>query len=348
MMRYGNAELHNVADFTEHPESGKLALNRLPNDIRLNTNERLRDVSSFHAAGCEIRFRLKDSPIKVTLALQNDANSQGVQMAELFYGIFQHKSPLYITHEPVTFTIEPLGNHKLLKKVSKEVEAEFEPELVRIVLPYDADIQLIDIDGDFEEPSPYDKPDTTLMTYGSSITNGSNVHAPSITYAMQTAHFLKMDYRNMGFGGGAKLDEPVADFIAACGVRGQWDVLTLEMGINLIWDSEYNRPGEVEEFKQRLDYFVDTIVKANPHKKVYCIDLFVTEQDAFGFADEHINKYRKAVKEKVDMLSEYNVFYVDGRRILDDPMLLGADILHPMGSANEVMAKNLARIIART
>ena len=165
MMRYGNAVLHNVADFIEHPETGKLSLNRLPNDVRLKTNDFLRNSISFHTAGCEIRFRMKDSPVKVTLSLQNDQNEQGVQIAELFYGIFQHKHSLFVTREPVTFTINPLPDYDMMRMVSKDVEAEFNPELVRIVLPYDGDIQLIDIEGDIDEPWQFDKPETTLMTY---------------------------------------------------------------------------------------------------------------------------------------------------------------------------------------
>ena len=174
--------------------------------------------------------------------------------------------------------------------------------------------------------------------YGSSITNGEGCNLPSRTYAYKTAEELGIELINLGFAGAARLEPAMADFIAKKGQQGGFDVLTLEIGINMAAKEDYDL------FCERAKYFVETIARANPKKPVFVIDVFSFCGD-YG-TDGHIAKIRKTVRDLVADLNLFNLRHIDGRKILPTVEGCSADVCHPSGGGNVWMAKNLVKYIA--
>lgn len=52
------------------------------------------------------------------------------------------------------------------------------------------------------------------LAYGSSITNGALAVRPGDLYPARVARTLGVDHFNLGFGGGARLEPEMADWIA--------------------------------------------------------------------------------------------------------------------------------------
>ena len=195
--------------------------------------------------------------------------------------------------------------------------------------------RLVSVSGDVTPPHPNQTPDTTLLTYGSSITHGAHAIPPSGTYAAQTSKHLGMDLINLGFGGSAHMEIGMAEHIAA---RTDWDVATLEMGINVgNWDTEH--------FRDTVESFVRTIATAHPKKWIFCIDVFTFSKD-FNPKQESHKGFREAVRDVVRTVGMPRVIHVDGRDILQNPAGLRLDLVHPSDRGMTEMGRRLADTIA--
>ena len=98
-------------------------------------------------------------------------------------------------------------------------------------------VTIHDIIGDIETPKANQCPKSTLLSYGSSITHGSNAIDTSHTWVSLLAHNLNMDARNLGMAGSCAMEPEMVDYIASQGEKGHWDLATLELGINVLsWE----------------------------------------------------------------------------------------------------------------
>lgn len=194
-------------------------------------------------------------------------------------------------------------------------------------------VNLIDIEGDITPPRSEQVPKVRYLAYGSSITHGSHGIIPTNTYAAHTARLLNADLINLGFAGAAKLESGVADYIAT---RDDWNFATLEMGINILWI-------DPEEYRRRVEYFVKTIAKAHPQKKIFCIDVFYCYSDVYN--DGKAAKFREIMKETIEKLRLSNVVYVNGLSVLDGSYGLASDIVHLNNISTSYVGQRLASII---
>lgn len=335
-----SVELYNFNDSTKYPESEDTVLLRIPDDLRLKLNP-LAQITTFSACGTEIRFNLTGESVRVYLELLNAKEiTSGAGIVEVYHGSFQDPAFRIISAETTEILIERPKNIDYLKKLSKEFNLPFDPELVRIILPYEGHICFKKIEGEVTPPAIGQVPELKMLAYGSSITHGSCSVSPSGTYAMKTASKLNVDLINLGFAGSAMLDPVMADYIAA---RSDWAFATLELGINVIWDVHNNRPGDIEFFRQRVDYFISKIVETHPEKWIFCIDIF-TSGDDFG-NNERIELFRSVVKEKVEALNSDKVRYINSADILPSPTGLAGDMIHPSNEGMEIISTKLASII---
>jgi hypothetical protein len=87
----------------------------------------------------------------------------------------------------------------------------------------------IEKDARPSEATPY-KYSRPAVFYGSSITNGAAASRPGMTYESLLSRRLDMDYHNLGFGGSAKGEREMAEYIA-----------TLDMSV-FVMDYDYNAP----------------------------------------------------------------------------------------------------------
>ncbi len=92
-----------------------------------------------------------------------------------------------------------------------------------------------------------------MLAYRSSITHGDGAVRLTESYAMLTAIHLGFDLINLGFTGSAQMEGEMAHFIAH---ELDWDIATLEMGINVIsaWP--------VEQYRERVQAFAREILLA--------------------------------------------------------------------------------------
>lgn len=344
-MRYGNAVIHNVRDIFDYRDTNKKVLSRLPKNV-FEQCPGLRADAGYNACGVEIRFRIKKGKVKVTLEMLNDGiDGEGIALAEVFHGGFSEPSP-YVLKKGERLSIAVSNdnlNMNVLRDIHKKEKMAYDPDLIRIVLPYTAHISLIDIEGDIQPPMPGDAPNQTWWSYGSSITNGGGGLMTSRSYPFKVSSILGIENYNLGFSGSAHLESEMAEFIAQAGVNNMWNILTLEMGINLIWNEAENCPADIEKFRSLVDRFVTVIAEANPNKPILCIDIFTTQGDYDG--GEITEKFRQVVRDKVARLNKQNVYHIDGRKILTDGKGLTTDVIHPSMDGMENMGVNLSKIL---
>jgi len=341
-MIFKNVELYNVQMFVDHPE-GKL-LSRLPEAVRVQLNERAQQAT-FITCGCEIRFVLNSGLAKVKLRRIPMFPTNATGLTEVYYGNFQgvyHITPVFIGSSQTDIIIEPAPDPASLDHLHAQLSSQhgashiFDPNVVRIILPYDDATYLVDIEGDVRPPLPEQVPQTRYLAYGSSITQGGSAVRPTETYAMQVARLLGADLINLGFSGSAHMESAMADYIAS---RNDWDFATLEMGINVIelWSPEM--------FANCVEAFVQVIARHHPDKWIFCIDLF---QSVFDVShSEKVAAFRWAVEDTVARLDLPRLVYVSGRELLTETSYLTVDLVHPSPLGMEQIAQRLSERIRR-
>lgn len=326
-MILGQAELHNVHELLDDPGGAGSICCRVPNDLRVTLNESAKN-NALQASGCEIRFNLEGPRAVVTLR-----SPEGPTLAEVYQGDFF--SALHIVNEtPTRIVVARPDSEPVMRQVTPS-GARFDTGLTRVVLPWRPAVRLVSIEGETSLPRPDQSPATRYLAYGSSITHGSTAVRPTGTYPARTAELLGTDLFNLGFGGGAHMEAGMADYIAG---RDDWDVATLEMGINVV------QSFSVEEFHRRVEYFVTTIADAHPDEWIFCIDIFPCLYDFMG--DEKCETFRIIVAERVRQLNRPKLAHIPGDAMLRSNNGLTTDLVHPAPGGFEEMARNLAEIIS--
>jgi len=327
-MRYQNVELHNIVETPAAEDGRGVDLLRIPDSVRTTLNDNAMKYA-FHGPAAEIRFNLpKDATAKVVLETQDE--NIFPPLAMVFQGEYRCQTVL-IEQRPTEILVDPaqIGSWDLLGDLAHERRQRFDGTLTRILLPHLHRVRLIEIDGPISPPRDGQAPAARYLSYGSSITHGAHAVCPTGSYAMQAAKHLGVDLVNLGFGGGAHLEETLARHIAE---RTDWDFATLEMGINVVgWPTE--------KFRAAVETFVGTIARAHPDKWIFCIDLFTYAGDLNGQGD---NGFRDAVADVVAALAMPKVVHLDGRELLTDITGLQFELVHPSDDGMVEMGRNLA------
>ncbi|MCY3773705.1 MAG: GDSL-type esterase/lipase family protein [Gemmatimonadetes bacterium] len=325
-MILGQAELHNVHELLDDPGGTGSICCRVPNDLRVTLNESAKN-NALQASGCEIRFNLEGQRAVITLQ-----SPEGPTLAEVYQG--DYFSALHIVDAaPTRIVVERPDTEPVMRRVAPS-DARFDTGLSRVVLPWRPSVRLISIEGETSLPRPDQAPKTRYLAYGSSITHGSTAVRPTGTYPARTAEILGTDLFNLGFGGGAHMEAGMADYIAG---RDDWDIATLEMGINVV------QSFDVDEFHRRVEYFVTAIADAHPDDWIFCIDIFPCLYDFMGV--EKCKTFRSIVAERVSQLNRPKLVHIPGDAMLRSNNGLTVDLVHPAPGGFEEMARNLADII---
>lgn len=330
-MIYKNIEFYNVEEIFEKPDG--LQLSRIPEKVRekLNDNAKTR---SFMPAGCELRFNLKSEKAKIIMKASMEIVWRN-GICEIYFGDFFERWH-FISESPSVIEIQYPQNLEKLKELKIAKNLKIDPSVVRIILPHIVDLRILEIEGDFEPPTGNQIPDKKFVAYGSSITHGAFSIVPSYTYVARTAYILGMDALNKGLGGGCHLEKEIADYIAE---RDDWDFAVFELGVNMVGGFE------IDEFKKRVDYFIEKIVNEKPDKYLFFIDIFPFYMDFDN--QEKQKKFRQIVKNKVIEINKKNVLHISGFDILKDVRGLMTDRIHPSSQGFEEMAYNLTTLLGR-
>lgn len=322
-MIWKNIEIHGAAELVEY-EDGGVSWKRVPAPVADEMEGKRADMIVRNATGVELRFVIRGEEATIRMRTRLD-NPRSFNTFHVFRGGIQggwedHEIHRHVTPEIQDFVIRRSANTEKLKKMTAQCGYDWDPEVVRIVFDRGS-YKLYDVIGDVVPPKPGQCPKKTLMAYGSSITHGSNSIDASHTWVSILAHNLNMDARNLGMAGHCLMEPALAEYIAAEGEAGRWDLATLELGINVLsW--------EEEKIRARVENVIRQVAGRNPDKPVFVISPFYHCGEAFDENDGAKN-WRRIIPEIVESLHYPNVTYINGLEILDGMAYISADQVHP-------------------
>ena len=322
-MIYKNFEIHNVAELI-YNDDGSVSWKRLPSAVHAKMEAKMATAMVHNSTGVELRFVIHGESATVRMStFENDPDSfctfhvyrGGIQGSWI-----DHEVHCHVTGEVQDFVIEKSKNIPKLKAITEKSGYDWDCEVVRIIFDRGR-FKIHDVIGDVTPPSKEQTPKKTLLAYGSSITHGSNSIDQSHAWVALTAHNLNMDARNLGMAGSCALEPEVADYIASEGEKGNWDIATLELGINVLgW--------EEEKIKSRVENIIREVAGRNLDKQIFVISPFYHCGDDFNSSDR-AKVWRAIIKQTVDILNYNNVTYINGLDILDNASYMSADEVHP-------------------
>ncbi|MDO4189326.1 MAG: SGNH/GDSL hydrolase family protein [Lachnospiraceae bacterium] len=326
-MIYDKIDFHNVEEL-EETEKG-LKIWRLPKELREKLNDGIKNDTASLCSGVELRFCLKGESAKIKLRVEDNVEAA---TAFIYYGSFQGgwmSSQKQIRDDQVTeIIIEKSDRLSDLKRITKEQNLPFDPEVVRIVMPYNH-CYYCGIEGDIETPLKSQYPEKTYLAYGSSITHGSLSLGTPHAYVFRISQMLKCDYINLGFAGTAQLEKEIAEYICN---RKDWDFASVELGVNML-DDQFS----CDFFEERAKNFVE-IMSKDPRK------VFATSIFGFSEVDQaKADKFREIAKK----YSENKLIFTEGKEILDNPAYIAADLIHPSIEGAEQIASRWGSIIEK-
>ncbi|MBQ7916054.1 MAG: hypothetical protein IJ315_04620 [Firmicutes bacterium] len=331
-MIFKNAELFNVSEIYPSPLGG-YCMRRFPEAVEEHFEcvpQAIRMNQS--TTGVELRFVMHSDTVTIRMAHKNPEDTT-TSTFHVYYGNIQgkwndHEVDKHIRGEVHDFVIQKPDNLAFLQEATAVSGSDWDPQVVRVIFDRGY-LRLMDIIGDIEPPTKEQCPSKTLLTYGSSITHGSNSLDSSHSWPSLLGHCLNMDVRNLGMAGSCAFEKETADYLAV----QDWDIITLELGINVLhWP--------VEKIRPRVEYIIETVAGKNPLKPVIVISPFFC---AGGEAKANI--WRRIIDDVVDTLALPNVTYINGLDLLGDITLLSADEVHPNIHGVYQIAERLKRYI---
>ncbi len=344
-MIYKNIEIFNVAELIDNGD-GSVSWKRVPSIVHNEMESSMADIVVLNSTGVELRFVIKGDSATIKMSTyENDPKSFStfhVYRGGIQGGWSDHEVHCHVTGEVEEFVIEKSNNIPTLKTMAKENGQDFDPEVVRIIFDRGR-YKIYDVIGDVTPPTKKQTPKKTLLTYGSSITHGSNSIDQSHTWASLLGHNLNMDVRNLGMAGSCAIEPNMAEYIASEGEKGNWDVATLELGINVLgWEDE--------KITNRVENIINQVAKRNSEKPIFVISPFYFCGDDFD-PNCSAKKWRKMIEEIVNKLNYKNVTYINGFEVLDNMKYMSADEIHPniigVQRIADVLTEKIGKVIKK-
>ncbi len=313
---------------------------RVPADVAEATSEGVARLAK-HTAGGRVTFKTDSDYVVIHADIESADNSEnsspsaiaGFDMFERVNGEYVFRgviSPNRAAGKPYVEGRNKYGNREMKDFV--------------IFFPLGAALKNVYIglrEGALlEKGSEYTYNDP-VMFYGSSIVHGGGTR-PGSPYSAVLSRRLDMDYRNIGFGGNAKAEPAIIDYIAS-----------LPMSV-FVYDYDHNAP--TPEFLEETHYAgykrfrekqpttpVIMASLANYHTRIYAWDYFTLEDHEKRRAIIEAS-YRRALSQ-----GDANVYFVDGAKMI--PRELAADAttdgLHPNDLGYYFMANAFEPVIKK-
>ena len=324
-MIFDNILFHNVENM-ELTEHGYL-MSRVPAYVREELNETAKNSACLGGTGVELRFKLKEDAATVILKTAKISQMEA-PVVYIYYGSIQggwELSSRALIQGENRIEIKKPNNMCFLKTLSKEKGLSFNPEVVRIILPYSR-TYYVGIEGDVEPPTKEDLPSKTYLAYGSSITHGSLALGTTYTYPFRLSQRLGCDYINLGMAGSAQMEQVMAEYIVS---RQDWDFATVEMGINML---------EMDEklFENRIDTFIEILSKES--RPIYATSIY-------GFSNPNGQDIGKRFRKIVERYARERLIFVDGLELLNNSAYISQDMVHPSLEGIGEITNNWYRVL---
>ncbi|MBQ7341855.1 MAG: SGNH/GDSL hydrolase family protein [Alistipes sp.] len=253
-----------------------------------------------YSTGLYVMFKTNSSQVVATW--ENVPRRPGDNMT----AITQLGLDLYIKHngnwvfcQSGRVSTDPTKN-KRTKTIVKNL-APGEKEFM-LYLPLWCELKSLEIGVDADaviEPieSPYKY---KVINYGTSITHGASASRPGLTWSARMSRNLGIDFINTGFSGQGKMQREVVPLLAQC-----------EADAFLCYC--FGNP-TAQQISERVDYFVDELVKAHPGKPIIFIRPLHNELDYFDMVQrERLAHKLSVINRKIAEIRKRHkdVYYLD-------------------------------------
>lgn len=319
-MHYKGLDIHHVGHLV--PLENGVSWLRVPEEVHTTLESDMGKWMAKTAIGVELRFVIRSGTAKITL--QSLSSPAVMTTFHVFHGGIQsgwegHEMNKFIPTTPTEFEFVRPSNMNMLKKISKKAHFDWDPEVFRLILER-GEIAIVKVEGDILPPRPDQTPRSTLLTYGSSITHGSNSLSISNAWPSMVAHHMNMDLINLGMAGSCYMEPAMVDYIASEGEKGHWSIAILELGINVLhWDENL--------IKERVTYTLQEIANRNSDKHIFVISPFYSIDDYKNRGEAQ--KWRNCMSVLYHRLKLKNIHMINGLQLLNDMSLISADEVHP-------------------
>lgn len=331
-----NLEIFNVDEIYEN-ENGSISWRRIPESLMQAVERDGARMQAVRCTGVELRFVMKSEKVVLKMRVRQGNGVTHVYRGGIQGGWQDHEAGKIVSTEVKEVEIERSANLEHLRFMTEKSGLPWDCEVVRVIFDR-GEYELFDVIGDIEPPQKEQCPSRVLMAYGSSITHGSNSYDASHSWVAMIAHNLKMDAMNKGFAGSCCLEPEMADYLAGEGEKGVWDLITLELGINVLdWDEE--------KIVTRTENMIRQVAGRNPKKQVFVISPFYHTGDDFD-ENRSAAKWRRLIEQTVKQLDYPNVTYVNGLEMIGDASTMSADEVHPNIYGVQQIADRLTAIIS--
>lgn len=177
------------------------------------------------------------------------------------------------------------------------------------------------------EPYKYEKP---VVYYGSSITNGAAASRPGMTYEAMLSRWLGVDHHNLGFGGSAKGEREIAEYVAS-----------LEMSV-FVYDYDYNAPS-VEHLEQTHERMFKIVREKHPDTPIIIVSRpkYVKDEDCLRRFEVIKTTYEHALA-----AGDERVYLVCGSDLFEGlDADYTVDAVHPTDLGFRYMAQGLRPVL---
>ena len=308
----------------EAPDLNTTIWTRIPNDAAKDISFHVHNISR-QTAGGRIRFKT-DSPY---IAL-NVKNLPRPPMPQLTL-VAQVGFDLYIEGEYYNSFVPPSNLTVGYESVIDFPTSEMREITLNFPLYYGVEDVYVGLKegSKLEEASDYlDIP--RILYYGSSITQGGCANRPGNTYEAIIARETNVDFVALGFGGGAKGEPAMAEYIAA-----------QDMSL-FVLDYDHNAPNP-EFLDETHENFFKIVRKAHPSLPV----LMISRPVFYPTPDELVRRdIVKKTYENALAAGDKNVYFIDGTTLLEECKNNGTvDGIHPTDYGFACMARKICPVI---
>jgi lysophospholipase L1-like esterase len=295
-----------------------------------------------------VRF-LQDGPAELTVSApvgevqredgtwDRDVPGAGAVDVSVFRGPFDAQIRETVAGDPTTVSVPAAGDPLTELDPAVAADRRYDPAVTRVLFR-GSPVRLHDVTGDVRPPDPAGLPEETLLTYGTSITQGGAATREHLTYARQTARHLGADLLNLGTAGSAYCERAIAEHVAD---RDDWDRAVLALSVNMV------DVFSVETFRERARTLVETV--AGTGRPVTCVTLYPYFDDlAPDWTDEGPSDAFRAALREIAADAPANVDLVEGPDVLRTVGGLTTDLIHPGDDGMVDMGRALAAELDET
>lgn len=333
-MHYDGIEFHNVAERRE-TRTG-VRLQRIPESVRSELNE---DAQRRYLvpSGSELRF-VPNGEVSITLSCPS-----GCARVHPSWGDFRSDDVVTIGAEPESIDV---SRPETLAAVTdgRLSDLPFSSRVARLAFDHHTSgpVHYHGVEGDVRPPGEDEIPDTTLLAYGTSITEGFAATGTHLSYPTRAARTLGIDQVNLGTAGSPYCESAIADHVAG---REDWDLAVLSVSVNML-GAGFTR----ESFRERVEYLISRVAGEHPDEPIVPVTLFPlfsdvdpsTAEDGWEATPE---AFRDVLRDVASDVDHDDVHLLEGPDLLGDPSGLTDDLVHPADEGMISIGENLARAI---